>query len=94
MKIHTLKITSDNFTNVITGLMSFQLRKDDRNYSKGDVLNLCEVDKDIVCTGRVQVCKVSHILTEADGLQKGYVLLNIKRLAGHISPKGRFMTNV
>jgi hypothetical protein len=45
-KIHTLKTWPQYYKAIIDGVKTFQLRKDDRNFSVGDVLVLQEFDPD------------------------------------------------
>lgn len=73
--VHCVKILPDNFEDVISKKMSFQIRKCDRDYKLGDFLYLREYDEKY--TGRAIPAKVTHILRESDGLKEGYVLLNI-----------------
>jgi len=99
MKVHELKSLSYNFEKVISGEMSFQLRRDDRKYQVGDILVLKEILKQVhdedIYSGRIQVCKVNNILTHADGLQRGFVLLNVQLIHLHVSKEGiRYETNI
>ncbi len=82
--VHLLKTLPENFNKVATGVMSFQLRKNDRDYKLNDILVLQEyvgsVHDEDQYTGRQFVCRVNCILTEDDGLQQNYVLLNISKI--------------
>ena len=40
--IHNLKIYPTYFADVKSGIKTFEIRRNDRNYKIGDVLNLCE----------------------------------------------------
>lgn len=86
-KVHKLKILTDNFKDVVGRRMTYQLRKDDRDFSLGDILYLQEF-QDGYFTGRAQVCKVNHIVRHGEGIAKDYVLLNIKLLSAHIPVEG------
>ena len=77
-EIHNLKITPKNFEDVRDRRMSFQIRKCDRDYKVNDFLYLQEYDEwDCGFTGKTIPCRVTHILREDEGLQEGFVLLNI-----------------
>lgn len=77
-KVHCVKILPENFDNVLSKKMSFQIRKDDREYRLGDCMYLQEFTDDY--TGRSLPVKINHILKESEGLRDGYVLLNIEVL--------------
>ncbi len=77
---HELKTWPEYFTAVANCVKAFELRKDDRNYKKGDVLHLKEWDHIHNCyTGRELKCVVDYILREAEvfGLKPGFVIMSI-----------------
>lgn len=74
--VHCVKILPDNFEDVLSKKMSFQIRKYDRDYKVNDFLYLKEFEESY--TGRSLPVKINHILRESDGLKEGYVLLNIQ----------------
>ena len=77
--VHRLKIHPDYFEEVAEGRKAFEIRKDDRNYNRGDVLELEEFS-DGEYTGRACAKSVSYCLRHASeyGLKKGYVILSLK----------------
>ena len=78
MKIHELKIDPEYFNDVITGEKRFEVRKNDRNYKKGDLLNLQEYDrKSKIYTGRKTLIPVRYILDNQEYLRDGYVILGL-----------------
>lgn len=94
-KVHNLKCRSPDFDNIRKGLMSFQIRKNDREYTSNDILVLNRLTPEGDLTGEIQVCKVTHALYSDHGLKDGFVLLNIQKLSGHISEdRQRWMSNV
>ena len=74
--VHCVKILPENYEDVVSQKMSFQIRKCDRDYKVDDFLYLEEFDTDY--TGRAIPVKINHILRESDGLKEGYILLNIQ----------------
>lgn len=78
MKIHELKIDPEYFDDVITGEKRFEVRKNDRDYKKGDLLNLQEYDrKSKIYTGRKILIPVRYILDNQEFLREGYVILGL-----------------
>lgn len=75
-KVHRLKIMPEFYQAVIDGRKTFELRKNDRYFSVGDTLILCEWSEDGF-TGREWRCQVSYMLEGYDGLQPGYAILGI-----------------
>lgn len=74
--VHCVKILPENYEDVVSQKMSFQIRKCDRDYKEGDFLYLEEFST--AYTGRATPFKINHILRESDGLKEGYILLNIQ----------------
>ena len=81
MTTHELKILPQYFQAVWYGKKTFELRKDDRDYQRGDILVLKEWDG-MKFTGSALCVKVTYILQDAMqyGLQNGYVILGIRRI--------------
>jgi ParB family chromosome partitioning protein len=79
---------------VISGGMSFQIRKNDRDFREGEMIFLKEF-KNGAFTGRTKPCRVNLTLTSFEGLQEGYVLINIELVSLHITKEGtRYETKV
>ncbi|CEQ19681.1 ASCH/PUA domain-containing protein [Paraclostridium sordellii] len=77
MELHELKILPEYYEKVISGEKSFEVRKDDRQFSVGDLIRLKEFDKDF--TGRDYLVKIIYKLNGGNyGLEKGYCILSIK----------------
>lgn len=76
---HNLKIDSEFFDAVSSGLKPWELRKDDRDFSEGDILVLEETDNGDF-TGRKHTVEVTFILRNAEryGLRPGYVCMSVK----------------
>lgn len=65
----------EEFEAVVSGNKRFEIRENDRNYKKGDILRLNEY-QDGQYTGDVHVAEITYITDYAQ--QDGYVVLGIK----------------
>lgn len=74
---HRLKLAKMFFDAVDTGKKSFELRKNDRNYQIGDILELHEMSNGEE-TGRVTEKQVIYILEGFKGLEEGYCILGLE----------------
>lgn len=73
--LHTLKIQSRYFKDVVSGLKTFEIRKNDRDYEVGDTLELEEIDSNFEYTGEDCYVEVTYITDYAQ--QEGYVVMGI-----------------
>jgi hypothetical protein len=74
---HELKIHPTYFQEVINGNKTFEIRKNDRDYSVGDVLFLNEYDPDKkIYTGRRTRVKITYITNYAQA--EDYIVIGIK----------------
>lgn len=71
---HKLKLAKMFFEDVRLGRKSFELRKNDRDYQIGDILELREMDNGEP-TGRVIEKKITYILEGFAGLKEDYCIL-------------------
>lgn len=76
MKVHEVKLSSQFFDDVVSGKKRFELRKNDRDYHKGDYLVLNEM-KNGLLTGRNVKVLVTYFLDGYDGLLDDYCILGI-----------------
>lgn len=89
---HQLKTLSRYWDAVLAGQKTFEIRRNDRNFHVGDILELIRGD---IGAGNVFVpdpltvrgnvvdieVRVTYVLTEAtDGVMPGYVVLGFRRL--------------
>lgn len=86
MTKHKLKLNSSYYDDSATGIKSFEIRKNDRNYKVGDVLELREwvwsaLDGKGAYTGNVHWKIVTYILDDSEYLQDGYVCLGVSPIA-------------
>lgn len=79
--LHRLKILPEFYQAVSDGRKRFELRKDDRGFSTGDTLMLCEWDGNSF-TGRECQCQIDYVLRDYDGLEPGYAILGITPFSG------------
>ncbi|MGG4123635.1 ASCH/PUA domain-containing protein [Bacillus licheniformis] len=77
---HQLKILPEYFDRVCTGEKTFEIRKNDRGFKVGDLLELYEYipEKDEY-TGRVMVREVTYMTDYAQ--KDNYVVMAINRLS-------------
>lgn len=73
--LHTLKIQSRYFKDVVNGLKTFEIRKNDRDYKVGDILVLEERLCGRFTDEQIKV-KVTYITDYAQ--QDGYVVMGIE----------------
>ena len=71
---HKLKLAKMFFEDVRLGRKSFELRKNDRDYQMGDILELREMDNGEP-TGRVIEKEITYILEGFAGLKEDYCIL-------------------
>lgn len=75
--IHELKILPHFFTDVIKGKKTFEIRKNDRPFHKGDLLALNEYDGQYY-TGNSCLVYVDYIMNDTDYVKKDMVVMAIK----------------
>lgn len=78
-KTHNIRLNSRWFDDVAEGRKTFELRKNDREYQVGDILELMEFD-DGRYSGRMTRCRVTYMLEKVDGLAEGYCILGTVRM--------------
>lgn len=80
MCVHTLKIFPEFFTAVVSGVKTFEIRFNDRDFKCGDVLHLQEWDVDSGYSGRSVAASISYVLENVPGLCVGYVILGLSNV--------------
>lgn len=81
-KRHELKILPEYFQAVLWGEKTFEIRKNDRDFQRGDTVCLMEYDGLYnTFTGRQQLIEITYVLngdenTEKYGLKKGYCVFS------------------
>lgn len=76
---HQIKLGAEFFDDAAAGRKSFELRKNDRNYKEGDVLEMEEV-QDGVKTGRRCSKRIVYMMENFEGLENGYCILGCELL--------------
>lgn len=76
MKTHKLKIKLQYALPVVLGAKTFELRKDDRGFKAGDLIEFTVVDGELF----MPVYQISYVLKGVPeyGLAEGYCILAIK----------------
>lgn len=75
-KVHSIRLAKTYFNDVASGKKSFELRKNDRGYKVGDMLEMLEF-ADGRNTGRIIQAEVAYMLEGYTGLEEGYCILGI-----------------
>lgn len=78
-RVHYIRLATQYFDDVAAGIKTFELRKNDRDYKTGDILEMNEF-KEGRNTGRVIRCRVVYMLDDYTGLTDGYCILGTKVL--------------
>lgn len=73
-KIHQIRLGASFFEDVLSGRKSFELRKNDRGYKQGDILEMMEF-ADGKNTGRMVRVFVTYLLEDFTGLEDGYCIM-------------------
>ncbi|MCM1236021.1 MAG: DUF3850 domain-containing protein, partial [Ruminococcus flavefaciens] len=76
-KTHQIRIGTAFFDDVFSGKKSFELRKNDRGYEEGDILEMMEFTNGKY-TGRSLKALVTYLLEDFAGLKEEYCIMSIK----------------
>lgn len=82
MDLHKIKLQSKYYPAVIFGNKTFEIRKFDRDYKVGDLINFIVQNEEGDYEELSTVYKITYILSECEeyGLMKGYCILGIKEI--------------
>ena len=80
MTIHTLKIKNEYWTEVYEGAKTFELRKNDRDFKVGDIIQFELIDANIDISEFKY--RITYILKDVQeyGLHNDYCILAIKEI--------------
>lgn len=93
MKIHRVKCYARFFTLAEKGEKCFEVRRNDRDYKAGDLIELNET-RNAEYTGRAALYRITFVLTSEDfpdGIKGGYAVLGIEPVTGAYDDYGRFI---
>ena len=76
-ELHQIRLAKSYFDDVANGIKTFELRKNDRGYKKGDILEMMEF-ADGKNTGRMVKVLVTYILEDYTGIEDGYCIMATK----------------
>lgn len=82
--LHELKIKNYFLADIVWGIKTFEIRKDDRNFKVGDIISFIPEKK---FTDNVYRCKITYKLNFfdfPDGLKENYCILGIEKERGWI----------
>lgn len=84
--VHTLKVWPQYFKPVVEGLKRFEIRKNDRDYSVGDILVLMEyIENACKYTGNTIALVVTYIFNGGRfGLDEDYIIMGIHPNIGYL----------
>jgi ParB family chromosome partitioning protein len=86
--VHKLKTVQPFFNQVKEGIKKFELRKNDRDFKKGDILILEEYDpedaldeesKNDGYTGKIFAVRIDYMLENFAGIEKDYCILGVTK---------------
>jgi hypothetical protein len=76
--VHHLKIKPDYYEQVVRGVKTFEIRKNDRNYQVDDLISLNEYNPEIKeYTGRSVMRKITIVFDDCEYVKADYVVLGI-----------------
>ncbi|WP_367269118.1 DUF3850 domain-containing protein [uncultured Chryseobacterium sp.] len=80
--LHELKTHSEYFNAIAAGTKTFEIRKDDQSFQKGDQLLLKDYNPFIQkYTGRILHRQVTYIIRGGNfGIKKGYCIMALEKI--------------
>ena len=86
MTIHKLKLNSAYYDDSASGIKTFEIRKNDRDFKVGDILELREwlwsgLSGKGMYTGEVHWKVITYILNDEEYLYEGFVCLGVSPIA-------------
>ncbi|MEI7510620.1 MAG: DUF3850 domain-containing protein [Candidatus Peregrinibacteria bacterium] len=75
--LHTLKIHRNYYEELVAGNKTFELRWNDRNFQKGDILEFYDTETLVVHKQKFEILSVFSSLP-CLGLKEGWVILSLK----------------
>lgn len=86
MKLHNLKIKDNFYWEVSHGFKKAELRKNDREFAKGDLIHFVNTNGEDFINEPNNVYQITHVLSGVPeyGLNEEYVILSIEKLSGSL----------
>ena len=86
MKLHKLKLNACYYDDSASGIKTFEIRENDRNFKVGDILELREyawinLEKWGAYTGAAHWKIITYILNDKEYLHEGFVCLGVSPIA-------------
>lgn len=78
-QVYQLRLPGSCYEDTKNGIKTFELRKKEKEYRKGDILELMEFTEGRH-TGRVIRAEITYILDDYTGLEEGYCIMAIRVL--------------
>lgn len=82
-KRHDVKTDTPAFEALVSLQKPFDLRKNDRDYQAGDIINQMEWNQNTGYTGRTFEMKITWVLYKGYGLPEGYCIMTVVPLRQH-----------
>lgn len=76
-RIHDLKILPEYFEQVARRYKTFEVRKNDRNFKVGDLVELREWTEEKGYTGKGVIAEITYILDNKDYCKDGLIIFSI-----------------
>lgn len=81
MTTHVLKILKQYADEVAAGNKMFEVRKNDRNFQKGDHVQFMVIDQEGLHLLDTVMYEITYVLADfPTGLKKGYAVIGIRQL--------------
>lgn len=86
MKLHELKIRDNYYYDLMHGLKSFELRKNDRNYQVGDLIHFVDVNGNDFLNEPSNLFCITYVLKNVPeyGLKDDYCILSVKKYSDEL----------
>lgn len=87
MAVHELKTTSSFFQDVKKGIKPFEVRLNDRDFKKGDILRLREIDDSGSYTEDFLERKITYVMTNENhpGIHHNYIVMGLSKARKRLS---------
>lgn len=76
--IHELKCNRRYFEEIKKETKKFEVRKNDRKFSIGDLLALNEVNDEGEYTNESIIAKITYILSDPEYCKEGYIIMSLE----------------